>query len=196
VIISIRPLNPTDLPAIADLHLKYLTSYLPHCLQSISLLSLYYLSLCEIGNIALAAYNNEEIVGFICIVNSTKSIFLYQLRKYFFQTIINVTALICLNRLKPWHFIKDLVERLKYFRKRINLPELRPIVVHQDFQDAKVAKSLVTAAEMALRNKGLHRYFLRVQSNNLRALRFYEKNGFTVKAREGNAILVMEKILT
>jgi GNAT superfamily N-acetyltransferase len=200
----IRPFERQDALKIADLHLKYLHSRFPESRHSAKLLSLFYQSLSEVGDIALVSEVDGEVVGFICIVNSLKAIYLHQVRRYFLESLL---CCLCLIPQSPRLFLLDSFGRFRHFfsgneRRNLSgyqlngkLPELRPFVVRRDFQGTEVARSLVSSAERSLQARGVSRYFLRVDSQNVRALKFYEKIGFVTKGSEGDSSLVMEKIL-
>jgi len=64
--------------------------------------------------------------------------------------------------------------------KMSNAMEIERIYVLKDFQDMKVGKMLFDKAIESARNMGLNFVWLGVWEKNIRAISFYEKNGFTV----------------
>ena len=58
--------------------------------------------------------------------------------------------------------------------------EIERIYVLKDFQGMKVGKMLFDKAIENARNMGLDLVWLGVWEKNIRAISFYEKNGFTV----------------
>jgi ribosomal protein S18 acetylase RimI-like enzyme len=64
--------------------------------------------------------------------------------------------------------------------KMSNAMEIERIYVLKDFQGMKVGKMLFDKAIENARNMGLDLVWLGVWEKNIRAISFYEKNGFTV----------------
>ena len=64
--------------------------------------------------------------------------------------------------------------------KMNNAMEIERIYVLKDFQGMKVGKMLFDKAIESARNMGLDFVWLGVWEKNIRAISFYEKNGFTV----------------
>ena len=57
--------------------------------------------------------------------------------------------------------------------------ELRPIVVSASYRGRGVAPALLSMLKQDARQRGYPQIYLLTEIDNLRAIRFYEKNGFT-----------------
>jgi ribosomal protein S18 acetylase RimI-like enzyme len=203
--IIIRPFKTKDLPEIANLHLKYLSTNFCTRRHSVKLLSFYYQSLSEAGQISYVAEVKGDVAGFVCVLISPKAVYLHQIRKYFLKSLLNISEMIackiCHNPAVNLRFFMSHLQNLLGNRQnsalsqqKDGLPELRPIVVRPDLQGTSVARSLMAAAENDLRARGISRYFLWVENYNLRAVNFYRRIGFIAKEEVEN-YLVMEKLL-
>ncbi|MDI6853488.1 MAG: GNAT family N-acetyltransferase [Deltaproteobacteria bacterium] len=206
--IIIRPFNHEDIPEIVNLHLKYLSTHFCTRPHSVKLLSLYYQSLSEAGQISYVAEVNGKMAGYICVLLSPKAIYLYQIKNHFFTSLLNFSAMIgckfchnaAVNLKFFWGRMKGLLTRNRQAsdisQQPNGLPELRPIVVRPEFQGTSVARTLLAAVENDLLARGIFRYYLWVENYNLRAMNFYRKSGFVVKEEKGNVYVFMEKSLT
>ncbi len=104
----IRPLQNQDALSVAALHLTYLPTRFPNSRSSAEFLSLFYRSLTEVGDIALVAEVKGEIVGFVCIINSLRSIYRQQVQHHF---LASITGLLRVIREKPQLIREDFLGR-------------------------------------------------------------------------------------
>lgn len=200
--IIIRFIESNDIPEVSLLHLNYLKTSFSKNNASLKLLNLYYLSLIKIGEIALAAVSSGKIIGYVAFVTSIKKIYLYQLKNYLIKSLYYN---IILSFLDPIVQFRNILLRIKQFFSFSNkanenildkfrgIPELRPIVVDYNHQGKGVAKLLILKAEELLRAKNVRQYFLRVEMENKRAVRFYEKMEFIPAGHESPGVMIMVK---
>jgi len=76
-----------------------------------------------------------------------------------------------------------LIARLERDRRNIRIGHIVTIDVHPHWQRCGIGSLLLREAEERLRRSGARRVILETAADNCRAIRFYEKHGYTVLGR-------------
>jgi colanic acid biosynthesis glycosyl transferase WcaI len=194
-----------DIGSIVNLHLEYLPSNYQKNKYFKQLLAYYY-ETCrdDRNNKLISADIDGKIVGYVCLINSLKKLYVKMIGKKLVDVSQNLLSLIYCEKncfLEKIYFAVSGKYNYreandKYHRiTDINKYELRPIIVIKDYQGTTVAQKLLINAEDFLINRGEKYYFLRVYKDNGRAIKFYCKNGFNVIGEDDEQTLVMGKAL-
>ncbi len=197
-----------DLAAVAELHLRYLSSRHPADRRTKALLTRYYEVCRDDRDTALiTADHRGELVGYLCLISSLPDLYRQLLRKHWHEAIG-----FALRRLghHPREMMQEFLQKimpaireniLPRHRGKNPLPaatpgtfELRPIVVVPRYQGTGAAPLLLKRGEDYLRSRNLTSYFLRVEAQNQRAFHFYVKSGFQVACRDGNVFLLTKSL--
>ena len=193
---------------VVRLHLNYLETRFNYNVFSIRLFNYYYKSLISIKhNIALISTVDNNVVGYICFIESLNNIYLTLIKEFNILFALNYMAA---KLIQPKIIYQDIVDRLSVVRNYFihsepvdhdynitnkAIYELRPIVVAPMYRGSALVRLLIERAEQGLLNKGVRKYFLRVNRLNQRAINFYTKNGLKIVGTMGPDMLRMEKAL-
>jgi colanic acid biosynthesis glycosyl transferase WcaI len=192
-----------DIQSVVNLHMDYLPSNYNKNKYFKRLLRYYYETLRDDRNSKLiSAEINGKIIGYACLVNSLRKLYLKMLGANIVDVSLNLLKLLYYQKnnftMKYLNIHKNNNVKNNKELQRISLKnkyELRPIIVSKDYQGTKVAYSLLLHAEEFLINKGEKYYFLRVYKDNARAIKYYYKNGFNVIEEDDEQTSVMGKTL-
>lgn len=204
--LSIRNLKREDLPVIAKLHIDHMPLTFPPCRPYFNLMRLTYSSfLFDKEGFCGVATMDDAIVGYICFLKSPKKVYTTALRNHPAGFLGNVLLLFLRF---PAYLIKGVprvLGTLKLARSAgepaasvsdswKELYELRPMVVRKDKQGTPVAGQMMSWGEKMLRDRGEIKYFLKVRTDNPRAIAFYIKMGLTTAARENIRIIMVKDL--
>jgi hypothetical protein len=204
--LSLRNLEPEDLPEIAKLHLDHMPLTFPSCRPYFNLMKLVYSSFLfhEEGFCGVATMDSD-VIGFVCFHKRPKEIYASAFRKNPVGFCWNIAQLLLRF---PAFFLKGVPRVLRALHlSRSGKPstasvpdfwkdlyELRPMVVRKDKQGTPAAGQLISWGEKVLMNRGEDQYFLRVRKDNPRAIAFYNKMGLTTVADEDIRIVMVKDL--
>ena len=155
-----------DIQSVANLHMEYLPSNYSNNKYFKKLL-IYYYETCrdDRNNKLIVAEINGKIIGYACLVNSLKKLYVKMVGANIFDVPLISLRLLYYQKndfIKKYFDIRinnnNQLQRLSFIDKY----ELRPIIVSKDYQGTKVAYDLLLHAEDFLMNRGEKYYFLRV----------------------------------
>lgn len=189
--------------SVVNLHTEYLPSNYPKNELFKKLLFLYYQT-CrdDRHNKLVSAEIDGKMVGYVCLINSLNKLYLKMIG---YNILFMVPILVNFIYYQKKYFLRKILNKIfiknnKYDNKKNqckdlnNIYELRPIIVIKDYQGTTVAQKLLSKAEEFLVNKGEKYYFLRVYQNNVRALKFYNRNGFDIIRAEGEQLVLVKTL--
>ena len=204
--LSIRDLEPEDLPVIAKLHIDHMPLTFPPCRPYFNIMKLVYSSFlsgkegfCGVATVGTA------VVGYICFHKYPKKIYTAALKNHPVGLLGNVLLLFLRF---PVYFFNGVPRVLKTLRSSRSAKEptssvsdlwketyeLRPMVVRKDNQGTPAAGQLMSWGEKTLMDRGEKKYFLKVRMDNPRAIAFYNKMGLTTAASENIRIIMVKDL--
>lgn len=166
-----------EIKQVAELHVKYLNTGFLSQLGSGFLFYLYKaMSKSTVADLIIAK-NEEEVIGFITGSSSLKPIYLYMIKHYLIQLLINI-----MPHLFNLSNVKKIIEIFYYSKNEKNeenLPktELLSLVVKKESRRTGVAKNLFDELSSHLKQKGFLGFKIVVGEELEGAQRFYEGMG-------------------
>ena len=183
-----------DLYEVANIHKeRFPDHYLGKF--SISLLYRFYKNLLDSNQIFIVAKENQKVIGFVVggeiqVIKERLSFFIKKnVLFYGFEILIRPNTWV-----KSFEKLKGIV--IKQPSNQYNLDDHEPytllsIATAKDSNGKGVGTGLVNAFDDELIKVGDH-YHLAVMESNVGAIRFYEKNGFTVANRLPDELQMMK----
>jgi ribosomal protein S18 acetylase RimI-like enzyme len=191
-----RQINPDDLPAVAAIHkAAYRVDHFSAHFSN-PLLERMYAELCRENPYAMVATDSSgKVLGFVV---GHFAEFMAQAKNKFVTD--NYWAVTAVSLLNPMALIRKMIDKMKLAVNREHFTcqarmRLTSIAVSPKSQQKAVGKSLLDAFEDTLRREKIFVYGLSVKENNLPAVRFYQKNGFSVERRTGDGAIYYLKTL-
>lgn len=191
---------------IAKLHIDHMPLTFPPCRPYLNIMKLVYSSfLSDKEGFCGVATMDAAVVGFICFHKFPKKIYTTALKDHPARFLGNVLLLFLRF---PVYFFNGVPRVLKTLRasrsaKEPAAPvsdswketyELRPMVVRRDNQGTSAAGQLMSWGEKTLMDRGEKKYFLKVRTDNPRAIAFYNKMGLTTAASESIRIIMVKDL--
>lgn len=187
-------MTDSDLKQVANVHrLAYDSTHFTSRFSDKMLTDFYRNLLILNGEFCFVASNNNEIAGFIVAGYRTNEAVKIFTKKYFF--IILKTLL--LNPVFLLDKIKGAYRMLRKKNKNKSIAKLRllSIAICPSVQGKGAANQLLFLFERYLNEKGITEYGLSVHKENIRAIRFYEKNNFEIEYQTHDAFYFIKKLL-
>lgn len=178
--IEILPLTHNYLSEVSSLHLTNLSTNFQGRAGK-QLLRFYYGSLLtESGGRGFVAISGDRVAGFVCGVWDPDCVNKSLIRTRWLGILLWGVIQVINKPILFWNFINRLFSSSNGQTKHITGYELRPIVVHPDFRGKNVGVLLVNTLLEDARDRGYKEIFLIAEENNLGAVHFYKKFGFSM----------------
>lgn len=178
-------MQPQHCAQAAALHLAYLKSSFRKVRPARELLTLYYRAVCqEVGATGFVAYSQGSVDGYICGVWDARAL----RRRMIQNSLPGLTVWTLLLLLQQPMLLAELPTRVlgsnvypPPSRPGIPTPgyELRPIVVSEAKRGSGIAELLVQALLQDAAARGFAEVYLITESDNLAAIKFYSRIGFS-----------------
>lgn len=164
-----------DAEAIAIIHKAEIRKGFLSTLPISFLNNLYKAVIASKHSFCLVAKEDNEVVGFISGVTDLDKVYLYFLKKHFFQS-----CAILLPRVFSTSFLKKIFETLWYPVKEKDMPkaELLTMAVSSPFHGQGIAGRIFTEFVLEMQKRGIKSFKVLVGEELKPAVGFYEKHGF------------------
>jgi ribosomal protein S18 acetylase RimI-like enzyme len=176
--ILIRGASPSDMPCVAQLHRAAYGDIQGSLTAGFSrqLLEEYYAALLECNPYSYIAFDaTEHPIGFVFAGFNTNAALRYFVRKH-------KLALTKALLLTPGALGLTVARLLRQDKVKSKVPlRLLSIAIEPSYRHRGAGKAVLTVFEEQLRDHGFHQYGLSVKASNIRAIEFYNRNGFALE---------------
>ncbi|WP_337872179.1 GNAT family N-acetyltransferase [Ignavibacterium sp.] len=155
------------------------------------LLEKYFTELLSKSSYKIAAYHNEEMVGYLIAGENLDN----ALKKFSKENFIKILLVLLLNPRFLFEKISDALSKFFYQRRKSSAPMRLFLIASKHNENIKgVGKLLVESFENYLIEHNVNTYGLSVRKHNKTAIGFYKKIGLKEEFRNHKSIFFIKKL--